>query len=66
MRNCIPDIAEAMMIDDFLQGSHEEAFIRAILQKAPMTSKQLFREVDVYITADEWAHKLNGQPRASP
>jgi hypothetical protein len=28
------------------------AFVRAILQKASTTSEQLFREADLYITAD--------------
>lgn len=40
MRNCIPDIAEMAMIEDFYRGSCDGAFVRAILQKAPTTSKQ--------------------------
>lgn len=39
------------MIKDFFRGSNDPAFVRAILQKAPATSEQLFREADVYITA---------------
>jgi hypothetical protein len=53
MRNRIPEVAEAAVIEDFYQGSNDSAFVRAILQKAPTTSEQLFREADLYITADE-------------
>jgi hypothetical protein len=53
MRNHIPEVAEATVIEDFYRGSNDSAFIRAILQKAPTTSKQLFREADLYITANE-------------
>ena len=55
MRNRIPEVAEAAVIEDFYRGSNDSAFVRAILQKAPATSKQLFREADLYITTDEWA-----------
>jgi hypothetical protein len=55
MRNRIPDVAEAVLIEDFYRGSNDSTFVRAILQKAPTTSKQLFREVDLYITTDERA-----------
>ena len=55
MRNRIPEVAEAAVIEDFYRGSNDSAFIRAILQKAPTTSEQLFREVDLYITVDERA-----------
>jgi hypothetical protein len=55
MRNCIPKVAEAAVIKDFYRGSDDSTFVRAILQKAPTTSKQLFREVDLYITTNEWA-----------
>jgi hypothetical protein len=55
MRNRIPEVTEATVIEDFYQGSSDSAFIRAILQKAPTTSEQLFREVDLYITVDERA-----------
>jgi hypothetical protein len=58
MRNRIPEVTEAAVIEDFYRGSNDSAFIRAILQKAPITSEQLFREVDLYITADEWAQDL--------
>jgi hypothetical protein len=60
MRNRIPEVTEAAVIDDLYRGSNDSAFIRAILQKAPTTSKQLFREADLYIIADEWAQDLIG------
>jgi hypothetical protein len=53
MRNHIPEVAEAAVIEDFYRGSNDSAFVRAILQKASTTSEQLFREADLYITADE-------------
>jgi hypothetical protein len=53
MRNRIPEVAEAVVIEDFYRGSNDSAFVRTILQKAPTTSEQLFREADIYITADE-------------
>jgi hypothetical protein len=55
MRNRIPEVIEAAVIEDFYRGSNDLAFVRAILQKAPATSEQLFREADVYITTDERA-----------
>jgi hypothetical protein len=55
MRNHIPEAAEAAVIEDFYRGSNDSAFVRAILQKAPTTSEQLFREADLYITTDERA-----------
>ena len=55
MRNCIPEVTEAAVIEDFYWGSNDSAFVRAILQKASTTSEQLFREADLYITADERA-----------
>jgi hypothetical protein len=58
MRNRIPEVAEAAVIEDFYRGSNDSAFVRAILQKAPTTFEQLFREVDLYITDDEWAQDL--------
>jgi hypothetical protein len=60
MRNRIPEVAEAAVIEDFYQGSNDSAFVRAILQKAPTTSEQLFREADLYITANERAQDLIG------
>lgn len=33
MRNCIPEVAEAAVIEDFYRGSNDSAFVRAILQK---------------------------------
>jgi hypothetical protein len=58
MRNRIPENAEATVIEDFYRGSNDLAFVRAILQKEPATSEQLFREADIYITADERAQDL--------
>jgi hypothetical protein len=55
MRNHIPEVAEAAVIEVFYRGSNDSAFIRAILQKAPTTSEQLFQEADIYITTDERA-----------
>jgi hypothetical protein len=55
MRNHIPKVAEAAVIEDFYRGSNDSAFVRAILQKAPTTSEQLFMEADLYITANERA-----------
>ena len=46
---------ETAVIEDFYRGSNDSAFVRAILQKAPTTSEELFREADLYITADERA-----------
>jgi hypothetical protein len=53
MRNHILEVAEAAVIEDFYRGSNDSAFVRAILQKAPATSEQLFREADIYITTNE-------------
>jgi hypothetical protein len=58
MRNRIPEVAEAAVIEDFYRGSTDSAFVRAILQKASTTSEQLFWEADLYITADERAQDL--------
>jgi hypothetical protein len=55
MRNRIPEVADADVIEDFYRGSNDPTFVQAILQKAPATSEQLFREADVYITTDERA-----------
>jgi hypothetical protein len=55
MRNRILEVAEAAVIEDFYRGSNDSAFVRTILQKSPTTSGQLFREADLYITADERA-----------
>lgn len=41
-----------------LSGSRDGAFVRAILQKGSMTSKQLLREADIYISVDERARDL--------
>jgi hypothetical protein len=66
MRNRIPEVAEAAVIEDFYRGSNDSAFVRAILQKAPTTSEQLFREADLYITTDERALDLIGGANPAP
>jgi hypothetical protein len=66
MRNRIPEVTEAAVIEDFYRGSNDSAFVRAILQKASTTSEQLFREADLYITADERAHDLIGGAKPAP
>jgi hypothetical protein len=66
MRNRIPEVTEAAVIEDFYQRSNDSTFVRAILQKAPTTSDQLFREADLYITADEWAQDLIGGTKPAP
>jgi hypothetical protein len=58
MRNRIPEVTEAAVIEDFYRGSNYSAFAQAILQKAPITSEQLFWEADLYITVDERAQDL--------
>jgi hypothetical protein len=60
MRNRIPEVAEAVVIEDFYRGSNDSAFVRTILQKALTTFEQLFREADLYITVDERAQDLIG------
>jgi hypothetical protein len=66
MRNHIPEVTEAAAIEDFYRGSNDSAFIRAILQKSPTTSEQMFREADLYITADERAQDLIGGAKLAP
>jgi hypothetical protein len=66
MRNSIPKVTEAAVIEDFYRGSNDSAFVRAILQKAPTTSEQLFREADLYITADERAQDLIAGTKPAP
>jgi hypothetical protein len=66
MRNRIPEVAEATVIEDFYWGSNDSTFVRAILQKVPTTSEQLFREADLYITADEQAQDLIGGAKPAP
>jgi hypothetical protein len=66
MRNRIPEVAEAAVIEDFYRGSNDSAFVRAILQKVPTTSEQLFWEADLYITADERALDLIGGAKPAP
>jgi hypothetical protein len=39
MRNRIPEVVEATVIEDFYRGSNDLVFVRAILHKAPTTSK---------------------------
>jgi hypothetical protein len=66
MRNCILEVTEAAVIEDFYRGSNDSAFVRTILQKAPTTSEQLFREADLYITTDERAQDLIGGAKPAP
>jgi hypothetical protein len=66
MRNRIPEVAEATVIEDFYMRSNDSAFVRAILQKVLTTSKQLFREADLYITTDERAQDLIGGTKPAP
>jgi hypothetical protein len=66
MRNRIPEVTEAAVIEDFYRGSNDLAFVRTILQKAPTTSEQLFREADLYITTDERAQDLIGGVKPAP
>jgi hypothetical protein len=66
MRNHIPEVVEATVIEDFYRGSNDSTFVRAILQKASTTSEQLFKEVDLYITTDERAQDLIGGTKPAP
>jgi hypothetical protein len=66
MRNHIPEVTEVAVIEDFYRGSNDSAFVRAILQKALATSKQLFREADIYISTDEQAQDLIGGAKSAP
>ena len=66
MRNRIPEVTEASVIVDFYRGSNDSAFVQAILQKAPTTSEQLFREADLYITTDERAQDLIEGAKPAP
>jgi hypothetical protein len=66
MRNHIPEVVVAAVIEDFYQGSNDSAFVRAILQKALTTSEQLFREANLYITAVERAQNLIGGVKPVP
>jgi hypothetical protein len=66
MRNCIPEVAEAVVIKDFYWGSNDSAFVRAILQKVSTTSEQLFREADLYITTYERAQDLIRGTKPAP
>jgi hypothetical protein len=66
MRNRIPRVAEAAVIEDFYRGSNDSAFVWAILQKASTTSEQLFREANLYITTDERAQDLIGGMKPAP
>jgi hypothetical protein len=54
------------VIENFYRGSNDSAFVRTILQKAPTTSEQLFREADLYITTDERAQDLIGGAKPAP
>jgi hypothetical protein len=66
MRNRIPKVAKAAVIEDFYRGSNDSAFVRSILQKAPTTFEQLFREANLYITTDERAQDLIGGAKPAP
>jgi hypothetical protein len=66
MRNRIPEVAKAAVIEDFYRGSNDSAFVQAILQKVSTTSEQLFREADLYITADKRAQDLIGGAKPAP
>jgi hypothetical protein len=66
MRNHIPEVVVAAVIEDFYQGFNDSAFVRAILQKALTTSEQLFREANLYITAVERAQDLIGGVKPVP
>jgi hypothetical protein len=66
MRNRIPEVAEAAVIEDFYRGSNDPTFVWAMLQKAPATSGQLFMEVNIHITANERAHNLIGGTKSMP
>jgi hypothetical protein len=66
MRNHIPEVTEAALIEDFYRGPNDSAFVRAILQKAPTISEQLFWEADLYITAIERALDLIGGAKPAP
>jgi hypothetical protein len=66
MRNRIPEVTKAEVIEDFYRGSNDSAFVRAILQKAPTTSEQLFREADLYITTEEQAQDLIRGAKLAP
>jgi hypothetical protein len=66
MRNRIPKVIEADVIEDFYRGSNDPAFVQAIHQKAPATTEQLFREANVYITTYERAQDLIGGTKPVP
>jgi hypothetical protein len=59
-------VTEAAVIEDFYRGFNDSAFIRAILQKVPTTSEQLFWEVDLYITTDKRAQNLIRGAKPAP
>jgi hypothetical protein len=66
MRNRFPKVTEVAVIENFYWGCNNSAFVRAILQKAPATSEQLFWEVDIYITVDERAQDLIRGTKSAP
>jgi hypothetical protein len=66
MRNRIPEVTKVEVIDDFYRGSNDSTFVRVVLQKAPITSEQMFREADLYITADERAQDLIEGTKPAP
>jgi hypothetical protein len=66
MRNRIPEVIEVAVIEDFYRGSNDSAFVQAILIKAPLTSEQLFKEADIYISVDVRAQDLIGVTKSTP
>jgi hypothetical protein len=66
MRNRIPEVADAAVIEDFYRGSNDSAFVRAIQQKASTTYEQLFMEAGLYITVDERAQDVIGGTKPAP
>jgi hypothetical protein len=63
MRNRIPEVTEAAVIEDFYRGSNDSAFIRTKLQKVPTTSEQLFWEADLYIDGIGGVKPASAAPR---
>jgi hypothetical protein len=66
MRNRILDISDVVVIEDFHRGSRDEVFARAILEEAPTTAEQLFRNADMYINVVKRAHDLVEPSQPAP
>ena len=58
MRNKIPNITNALIINDFYHGSCDKDLMKEILKAPPVIAKQLFRDADRYITAVEQVEDL--------